>query len=166
MYFIYKYIQFVVLSSIKWRDVNMTRHTFRLVLVLKIVHIKRQKQKQTNRWKWWECSFCNPLPVLANQKSKTATYELILRYHFWTSLFLEQFALLDLQFSLLYIIICPFSFSHCIVSPSPIYSYWFPIWHLQIFLIMYASKLLLLSTQVIGSQTVCPYPLDNYLHSL
>ena len=168
MYFIYKYIQFVVLSSIKWRDVNMTRYTFRLVLVLKIVHIKRQKQKQTNKWKWWECSFGNPLPVLTNQKSKTATatYELILRCHFWTSLFLEQFALLDLEFSLLYIILCPFSFKHCIVSPSPIYRYWFPIWHLQIFLTMYASKLLLLSTQVIGPQTVCPYPLDNYLHSL
>jgi hypothetical protein len=99
-------------SSIKWRDVNMTRYTFRLVLVLKIVLIKRQKQKQTNKWKWWECSFGNPLPVLTNQKSKTATatYELILRCHFWTSLFLEQFALLDLQLSLLYIILCPFSF--------------------------------------------------------
>ena len=45
MYFIYKYIQFVVLSSIKLRDVNMTRCTFRLVLVLKIVHLKKDKNK-------------------------------------------------------------------------------------------------------------------------
>ena len=129
---------------------------------------KRQKQKQTNRWKWWESSLCNPLPVLTDQESKTATatYKLILRYHFWTSLFLEQFALLDLQFSVLYIMLCPFSFSHCIVSPSPIYSYSFPIWYLQTFLAMYASRLLLLSTQTIGPQTVCEYPLENYSHIL
>ena len=45
MYFIYKYIQFVVLPSIKSRDVNMTRCTFRLVLVLKIVDLKKDKNK-------------------------------------------------------------------------------------------------------------------------
>lgn len=45
MYFIYKYIQFAVLSSIKSRDVNMTRCTFRLVLVLKIVHLNKDKNK-------------------------------------------------------------------------------------------------------------------------
>jgi len=37
--------------------------------------------------------------------------------------------------SVLYIIVCHFSFGHCFVCPSSIYWFWLPLWYLQTLLI-------------------------------
>ena len=36
--------------------------------------------------------------------------------------------------TVLYILVCPFSFGHCIVCPISIYGFWLMFWHLQTFL--------------------------------
>ena len=37
-------------------------------------------------------------------------------------------------FNVLYIVVYPFSFGHCVVWPSSIYDSWLPLWYLQTFL--------------------------------
>ena len=134
-------------------------HTFWLAAVLKIFHLKWKKK---NRWKWWE-NFS--VLVLTNQESKraTATYISILRYPSSASPMKVRFVFLDLL-TVLCVVICR-SFGHCFVWPS-IYDYWLPLWYLQNFLAISASKLLLMSNQAIDPQTVCKCPLYNYFQSL
>jgi len=30
-----------------------------------------------------------------------------------------------------FVVFCPFYFGHCVVCPSPIYGFWFPLWYLK-----------------------------------
>ena len=63
--------------------------------------------------------------------------------------FLVGFVLLDLQFYayVLQIVVCPFSFGHCVVCSSSIYGFWLPLWYLQTLLICPAGATSLTDSQ-------------------
>jgi len=51
--------------------------------------------------------------------------------------------------------ICPFSFVHCVVCPSPTYGFLLPLWYLQTFLMfqttMQLTKLIYLITRALAN---------------
>jgi hypothetical protein len=66
----------------------------------------------------------------------------VLPQHLSSPRFLVELALLDLYLYVyvLWIVICPFSFGHCVVCSSSIYGFWLPLWYLQTLLIFYSRR--------------------------
>ena len=71
----------------------------------------------------------------------------------------------SLMSSVLYIVVCPFSFGHCVVCPS-IYRFWIPLWYLQMPLLQICIwRLLCLYSAIKLSKSMLFHFVQNHICS-